>query len=183
MKYYSLALTCTILLANQTIMAATIIQCRQADGSIEFTNKSCSKKNKSRSKTNYSSSNHHKKSTDFLQGFFIQQQEQLLQATTQKEISKQGKIITQTINSYAQQGKLNSAYNMVASVYAKLSKQIKKYHWQAQPVSHDKQNIRLLFENILMTQSMISSIEEFSNTIDKSWQNYNMNTISEKSEK
>jgi len=160
-------------------MATSIIQCRQADGSIEFTNKSCSKKSNFREKKSYQSNNYTKnivkKSADFLQVFFIQQQKQLLQSNTQSEIRKQGQIISQTIHSYAQQGKLSSAYNMVAAVYAKLSKQIKKSRWQGQAVSPDKHNIRLLFENILITQSTTSSIEEFSHIIDESWHNYTLN--------
>ncbi len=162
MKYSLLTLIFSLLLCSQSVIATSIIQCRQADGSIEFTNKSCSKKKI-------------KKSADFLQVFFIQQQERLLQAKTQDEIRKQGKIITQTIHSYAQQGQLSSAYNMIAVIYAKLSKQIKKSHWQGQPVSPDKQNIRLLFKNILISQSTTSSIEEFSHIIDQSWRNYRLN--------
>ncbi|MCK5696609.1 MAG: hypothetical protein KAI02_00505 [Gammaproteobacteria bacterium] len=177
MKYSLVSLVITFLLNSSTLMASRIIQCQQADGSIEFTNKSCSKQNKFQVKKMYSLSKQKKRSADFLQTFFIEQQNQLLQATTQKESSKQAQIIIHTINSYAQQGKISSAYNMIASVYVKLSKQIKKNHWQGQQVTPHQYNIRLLFENILITQSTTSSIEEFSNIINESWRHYKKNDI------
>lgn len=175
----------TLLLCN-SVIAATITQCTQPDGTIEFTNQGCSKSNSFNSKTSYRHNSNqslvkktrkksNRKSAPFRQTAFLQLQKKLIKAETQKEIEQHAQIITEKVRSHAQKGKLKNAYDMVAATYVKLSKHIKKRQWQGLEINNQTIKIRSLFEDILITQSTISSANELNLAIESAWKKHQTN--------
>lgn len=163
--------------------ASTITQCTQPDGSIEFTNKGCSKSNHFNSRRTYnrystqslvtqSRKNNKKRAAPFRQKAFIQLQNKLVQAETGKEITQHAQNITDKVLYQAQKGKLKSAYDMIAATYVKLSKDLKKKKWEGQSVNKQTLQIRILFEEILMTQSTTSSASELKQAIESAWKKH-----------
>ena len=172
MNYYLFVITSSFLLfAAHNTMAETIIKCVQTDGTIEFTNKSCSKNSSYQSKNKYKRISKHKKSA-FLQADFIYLQKKLIHAKTQDNIEQQAQNIIKKINASAKQGKINSAYNMTAATYAKLAKHIKEKQWQAQSINKYLLPIRSLFEDILISQSTTLTSKEFNQIVENALQNY-----------
>jgi len=176
----------SLLLFSHAISAATITQCTQPDGTIEFTNQGCSKSNKLYSRQVYSRSStlslisknklKRKRSSAFLQPAFIQLQKALMRSKTLKDIEELAQTITNKVNSHAQQGKINAAYNMIAATYVKLSKHMKQKQWEGQTVKTYIPGIRTLFEDILITQSTTTSATEFNHAIENAWSNYQKNS-------
>ena len=167
--------------------ASTISRCIQPDGTIEFTNKGCSKANSLHSKNSFArnftqshiSTFKKKKSkkASFNTSGFIHLQNKMIKAQTLSEMEKHAQTITDKIRSSAQQGKINTAFNMVAATYAKLSKYLKKRQWEGQSVAGYTHKIRTLFEEILITQSTISTAEELNRVIQTAWKNYQVNIL------
>ena len=167
-------------------MAGTISQCKQPDGTIEFSNQGCSKSNSLQSRQSYSRNSirslvskgkvKRKRSAEFLQPAFVQLQKRLIRAETLKDIETHAQTITNTVNSHAQQGKISTAYNMVAATYVKLSKHMKKRQWEGQSIEVYIPGIRTLFEEILITQSTTSSTIEFNRAVENAWLNYQKST-------
>jgi len=108
----------------------------------------------------------------FKQAGFVDLQKKLIGAKDLNEMEKYARTITNKVNNSAQQGKLNAAYNMVAATYVKISKYLKKKHWEGQSVAEYTFKIRTLFEDILITQSTTNSSVEFNQIIESAWQNY-----------
>ena len=179
------------LLANGNTQAASIFQCEQPDGTIEFTNQGCSKSNSLYSKRTYTNNftqanvtlvNNKKakkkrRSAPFTQSSFVHLQSKLLNAQTLVEMEEHAQIITDKISSSAQQGKLNADFDMVAATYAKLSKYMKKKQWEGQSVAEHTSKIRTLFEEILITQSTVSTSSGLELDIEIAWKNYQANHL------
>lgn len=183
MKYSLLFIISYLLFAADNAIAGTIIKCTLPDGTIEFTNKSCSTKNTGQSKTNYNRyliptlskkkySSKPKKKAVFLQDSFVQLLKQLMAAKTPERANKQGQLIIQKVTFYAQKSDLKGAYNMTAAAYVKLSKDIKKNQWHGKHVASYKKDIHLLFEDILISQSTTLTVAEFSQIVNDAWSNY-----------
>ncbi|GEM_PF-3246504 len=168
-------------LFSKPAIALTISQCRQPDGTIEFTNKGCTKNNQLFSRQRFSSNSKHnlkikkisrrKAKAAFLQTDFVHLQKKLLQAKDEADMKVHALTITRKIKLRAQQGEINSAYNMLAFTYAQLSKEIKQKKWMGQPINDTSKKIHLFFEQILITQSTITSSTEFNQAIETAWQN------------
>lgn len=181
-----LAILSTLFFISHQVMAGTISQCIQPDGTIEFTNQGCARSNNLQSRQSYSrystqslvskSKVKRKRSAEFLQANFVHLQKKLIRAETLKDIEAHAKTITNTVNSHAQQGKISTAYNMVAATYVKLSKYIKKRQWEGQSIEAYIPGIRTLFEEILITQSTTSSIRDFNQAVKNAWLNYQKST-------
>jgi len=172
MNHYLFVIASSLLLFSvHNTMAGTIIKCVQTDGTIEFTNKSCSKNGRYQSKNHYKRGSKHIRSA-FLQADFLYLQKNLIHAKTQGGIEQQAHKIINKINTYAQQGKINSAYNMTAATYAKLAKHIKEKQWQAQSINKHLLPIRSLFEDILLSQSTTLTSGEFNQAIEMALLNY-----------
>ncbi len=163
--------------------AATITQCVQPDGTIEFTNQGCSKSNSYNSKATfnrYSSQslvsktkkNNKRRTASFRKADFISLQNKLLKAETMEEVAQRAQIITDKVRTHAKNGELKLAYNMIAATYVKLSKDIKQKHWEGQKINPTSLKIRTLFEEILITQSTISTADEFNQAIKTAWKNH-----------
>ncbi len=178
----SLLIILKLLFINSAI-AATITQCTQPDGTIEFTNQGCSKSNSFNSKTSYKHNSNqslvkktrkkrNRKSAPFRQTAFIQLQKKLIKAETQKEIEQHAQIITEKVRSHAQKGKLKNAYDMIAATYVKLAKHIKKRQWEGLEINDKTIKIRSLFEEILITQSTISTADELNLAIESAWKKH-----------
>lgn len=176
----------TFLFISHNVMAGSISQCVQPDGTIEFTNQGCSKSNRLQSRQSYSRNStqslvtkgkeKRKRSAAFLQPTFVQLQKKLISAETLEDIEAHAQTITDKVNSHAQRGKISTAYNMVAATYVKLSKYMKKRQWDGQSIEAHIPDIRTLFEEILITQSTTSSTIEFNRAIENAWLNYQKNT-------
>ncbi|MCW8928926.1 MAG: hypothetical protein OQL19_01660 [Gammaproteobacteria bacterium] len=171
--------------SNNTI-ASSITQCIQDDGTIEFTNQGCSKSSRFNSKSIYKHSSNQslvkktrkkskRKSKPFKQADFVQLQNKLLKAETQQEIEQHAQKITEKVQSHAQRGKLKNAYDMVAATYVKLSKHIKKKEWEGQEINNQTVKMRSLFEEILITQSTISTANEFNLAVESAWKKHQTN--------
>ncbi|MCK5649206.1 MAG: hypothetical protein KAI22_10030 [Gammaproteobacteria bacterium] len=174
------------LLLSHTAIAASITQCTQPDGTIEFTNQGCSKSNRLDSRIMYRNDSNQplvtitwkkniRKSAAFRQPAFVQLQDKLVMAETLQESEQHARTITEKVRSHAQKGKLKTAYDMVAATYVKLSKHLKKRHWEGQKVNVQNRRIRALFEEILITQSSISSADELHQAIEIAWQKHQTN--------
>lgn len=174
------------LLLSSNVHSVTISQCILPDGSIEFTNQGCSKSNRLHSRRMFSNDlsrsdvkiikKKSRKQKPFKQAAFVQLQEKLLGAKDSTEMEQYARSITRKVNTSAQQGKLTAAYNMIAATYVKLSKYLKKKHWEGQSINEHTVKIRTLFEEILITQSTTSSSAEFLQVIEDAWQNYQSNS-------
>ncbi len=155
---------------------AGIIQCTQPDGTIEFTNQSCSKSNSFTSRSTYKKNSNKRQtkrnSAPFRQTSFVKLQKRLIKAETQDDAEKHARIITEKIRSYAVKGNLKYAYDMVAATYASLSKDIKKKQWNGIEINDQTLKIRALFEKILITQSSTSSAKELNLAIEDAWTNH-----------
>jgi len=172
MKHYLFFIVSSFLLfAVHNTMAETIIKCVQADGTIEFTNKSCSKNSHYQSRIHNMHVPKHKSSV-FLQADFLYLQKKLIHAKTYDNIEQQTQKIINKINVYAQQGKINSAYNMTAATYAKLAKHIKERQWQAQSINKHLFPILSLFEELLISQSTTLTSKEFNQVVESALLNY-----------
>ena len=186
MKTLLPAILGTLLFISHNTIAETIYKCTQPDGTIEFTNHDCAKSNQFQSKLSYSrnstlffvskSKTRRKRSAAFLQPAFVQLQKELIRAETPKDIETHAQTITSKISSHARQGKIKTAYNMVAATYVKLSKHIKKRQWEGQSIETCIPGIRTLFEEILITQSTTTSTVEFNQAIENAWLNYQKST-------
>lgn len=96
-------------------------------------------------------------------------------AETLQESEQHARTITEKVRSHAQKGKLKTAYDMVAATYVKLSKHLKKRHWEGRDINTQNVRIRALFEEILITQSSISSADELHQAIEIAWQKHQTN--------
>ncbi len=163
--------------------AATITQCVQPDGTIEFTNQGCSKSSRYNSKATfnrYSSQSlvsktkkkNKRRTASFRQADFINLQNKLLKAETMEEIAQRAQIIIDKVRAHAKNGELKLAYNMVAATYVKLSKDIKQKNWEGQKINPINLKVRTLFEEILITQSTISTADEFNQAIKTAWKKH-----------
>jgi hypothetical protein len=162
----------------------TIVQCIQPDGTIEFSNKGCSKSNQLKSKKIYrhdlSSSRvvsvnaKKKKPRPFRQGSFIKLQQNLIAAQNSDEIKQHARKITDKINYSAQAGQLNAAYDMVAATYAKIARHIKNKRWQGQDVHTHTLKLKNLFESILITQSTTANNGDFKIIVQSAWQKFSI---------
>lgn len=168
------------------VAASSIIQCTQPDGTIEFTNQGCSKSNSYNSRTTYrhnstqslikkTKKKKNRKSYPFRQNSFVQLQNKLIKAKTQQEVDQHAQVITEKIRSHAQRGKIKNAYDMVAATYVKLSKHIKKREWEGLEINSETIKIRSLFEEILITQSTISTANGLNLAIKSAWKNRQAN--------
>lgn len=184
-KLVSLFFTFQILLLSN-VSASSITQCVQPDGTIEFTNQGCSKSNRYNSKSNYRHSSNqslvkktkkkrNRNSAPFRQTSFVQLQKKLIKAETQKEAEQHAKVITEKVRSHAQKGKLKNAYDMVAATYVRLSKHIKNRQWEGLEINTQTLKIRSLFEDILITQSTISTADELNLAIESAWGKHQAN--------
>ncbi len=184
-KQVTLFFTFLILSINNA-HASSITQCVQPDGTIEFTNQGCSKSNRYNSKSTYKHNStqslvkktrkkSNRNSAPFRQTSFVQLQKKLLKAETKKESEQHAKIITEKVRSHAQKGKLRNAYDMVAATYVKLSKHIKKRQWEGLEINIQTVKIRSLFEEILITQSTISTAKELNLAIESAWEKHQTN--------
>lgn len=179
-------MTFYIVISNNS-SASTISRCIQPDGTIEFTNKGCSKANSLHSKKSFTRNftqshittfkKNKSKRASFNTSGFIHLQNKMIKAQTLPEMEKHAQTITDKIRSSAQQGKINTAFNMVAATYAKLSKYLKKRQWEGQSVEEYTLKIRSFFEEILITQSTVSTAEEFNRVIQTAWKKYQVNTL------
>ena len=168
------------MLFSNIVIASRITQCTQADGTIEFTNQGCSKSSSYNSSTSYRNNSSqslvkktrkksNRKSAPFRQTAFVQLQNKLIKAETQIEIEQHAQIITEKVRSHAQKGKLKNAYDMIAATYVKLSKHIKKRQWEGLQINTQTVKIRSLFEEILITQSTISTASDLNLAIENAW--------------
>jgi hypothetical protein len=153
-------------------IAGTIIQCKLSDGSIEFTNKSCSQSKISNKKYKSQWIKKKRKSLPFKEKNFIHLQNKLLQANTIKEINSHAQKITDKISYHAKRNQLKIAYDMIAATYVKLSKKLKKQQWQEFTVHIPTMKIRNFFEVILISQSTVSNSNEFEQVIKVAWKHY-----------
>lgn len=180
------------LFVSDKTLAASIFQCEQPDGTIEFTNQGCAKSNTLYSKrtynNNFTQSNvtrvnpkkakkKSRRRAPFTQSGFVHLQSKLLNAQTLVEMEQHAQTITDKIRSSAQQGKINAAFDMAAATYAKLSKYLKQRQWEGHSVAEYAFRIRTLFEEILITQSTISTTSEFNQAIQSAWKNYQANHL------
>ena len=174
------------LLLSHTAVAAGITKCTQPDGTIEFTNQGCSKSNRFNSKGSYRYNSkqpfvitgwkkNSRKSAAFRQADFVQLQDKLLMAETQEESEQHAQTITDKVRFHAQKGKLKTAYDMIAATYVKLSKHLKKRQWEGQKINAQTHKARTLFEQILITQSTISTADELNQAIEIAWKNHQTN--------
>ncbi len=165
------------------LSAATITQCTQPDGTIEFTNQGCSKSNSYNSKTSFNRYSTHslvsktrkknkKRSAPFRQADFIHLQNKLLKAETIAESEQHAQLITNKIRKHAQSGKLKSAYDMIAATYVTLSRDMKKKRWEGQKINTQTLKMQRLFEEILITQSTISTSNELHQAIESAWKKH-----------
>jgi hypothetical protein len=178
----------SILISQANVASATIFQCKQPDGTIEFTNKGCAKSNRLQAKRTFSEgytkshiillgngnkSNKKKNRTKapFRQADFIQVQKKMLGAGSREEMEKFALTITNKVKASAQEGRISDAYNLVAATYAKISKDLKQKQWKGQSTADYSHKIRTLFEDILISQSTISSAKELEKIIQIAWQN------------
>lgn len=181
-KILAFLLLITTIAINTNALAVTISKCILPDGSIEFTNNGCSKSNRLQSRRTFSQDltrskvkiivNKTRKQKPFKQADFVHLQKKLIGAKTIKEMELYSKKIIRNVNTFAQQGKLGAAYNMVAATYVKISKYLKKRQWEGQSVAEYTFKFRTLFEDILITQSTTSSSTELNQAIQNAWQNY-----------
>jgi hypothetical protein len=166
-----------ILLITQNAFSASISQCTQPDGTIEFTNMGCGhsqRLKRTKSLTAGSSQSHSKqrKRKALLQANFVYLQKKIVISKTPKETVKYAHKLTKTVITQAQSKHLKVAYNMIAAIYARLSKHLKKQRWEG--VSNYKHTIKIknLFKEILETQSTTSTTNEFEAIINSAWDNY-----------
>ncbi|MDX2506939.1 MAG: hypothetical protein QNL62_21035 [Gammaproteobacteria bacterium] len=168
-------------------LATTIFQCELPDGTIEFTNKGCSKSNSLFVRKIVSSSNttevrkkrikkKNRPRAPFTHTGFINLQNKMLGAQTLQEMEKYAQTIIGKVRTSVQQGKINAAYDMVAATYAKISKAMKKSQWEGQSVAEYTLKIQSLFEEIMITQSTISTTTELNQVIQTAWKNYQAST-------
>ena len=166
--------------------ASNITQCVQPNCTIEFTNQGCSKSNHYNSKSTYTHNStqslvkktkkkSNRKSAPFRQTSFVQLQKELIKAETQKEAEQHAKVITEKVRSHAHKDKLKNAYDMVAATYVRLSKHIKKRQWEGLEINAQTLKIRSLFEEILITQSTISTANELNLAIESAWEKHQTN--------
>ena len=168
------------------VSATTISQCKQPDGTIEFSNQGCSKSNSLNSKRtfrrNFTQSyvtnlrKNSRKGAPFRQADFVALQNKMLAAQNLQEMQKHAQTIIAKVRTSAQKGKLNAAFNMVAATYAKVSKEMKKKQWKGQSVNRHTFKVLTLFEDILITQSTTSTASELNQTIQSAWENYQAST-------
>lgn len=187
MKFFSVVILLVASISlNSPVLATTIIQCELPDGSIEFTNKGCSKSNPIRSKKNFSigmtdsyvtkAKTSVRKQKPFNQASFVQIQKQLLASKSLSEMEKHAQTITEQVKASAQRGQLNAAYDMIAATYVRLSKFLKNKQWQGQSVDTHTIRIRTYFESILISQSTTSTAEEFNEIIQHAWNYYQLDS-------
>lgn len=173
------------LLATNSIASGSISQCIQPDGTIEFTNKACAKSNVLKSKKQITMRSSTLKNTrksqrrkaPFRQQLFVTMQNKLIKAEAQLEIEQHAQLITNKIHRQVQTDSLKNAYDMVAATYVKLSKHIKKRHWEGLSIKSQTRRTHRLFEEILITQSNITSKEEFTQVIETAWKNYQKKSL------
>ncbi len=170
-----------LLLIAQNAFSASISQCTQPDGTIEFTNMGCGhsqrlKRTNSLTTGSFQSYSKQRKRKAFLQTNFVHLQKNIVKSKTPKETEKYAYQLTKTVITQAQQSKhLKVAYNMIAAIYARLSKHLKKQRWEG--VNNYKHTIKIrnLFKEILETQSTTSTTNEFEAIINSAWDNYKKN--------
>lgn len=174
------------LLLSHTAFAASITKCTQTDGTIEFTNQGCSKSNRLNSRILYSNDSNRslttitwkkniRKSAPFRQPAFVHLQDKLIMAETLQESEQHAQKITEKVRFHAQKGKLKTAYDMVAATYVKLSKHLKKRQWEGREINTQNVRVRTLFEEILITQSTISTADELDQAIEIAWEKHQTN--------
>ena len=100
----------------------------------------------------------------------------MLAAQTLQEMEKYAQTIIGKVRTSAQDGKIKAAYDMVAATYAKISKDLKKSRWEGQSVAEYTLKIQSLFEEIMITQSTISTATELNQVIQTAWENYQAST-------
>lgn len=171
---------------NTQVQAVTISQCQLADGTIEFTNKGCTKSTQLHSRRTFNKDLNNsqlvkvrktkRKQKLFKQKSFVHLQNKLIKAKNLSEMEKHAQIITDTVKASAQQGQLDAAYDMVAATYVKISKYLKNKRWTGEPTADYMTKIRSLFEEILISQSTTSSAQEMTLIIQNAWKSYLLNT-------
>ncbi len=165
-----------LLLIAQNAFSASISQCTQPDGTIEFTNMGCGHSQRlKRTKSLMTGYSKQRKRKAFLQTNFVHLQKNIVKSKTPKETEKYAYKLTKTAITQAQSNQLKTAYNMIAAIYARLSKHLKKQRWEG--VNNYKHTIKIrnLFKEILETQSTTSTTNEFEAIINSAWDNYKKN--------
>lgn len=150
--------------------ASSIRKCRQTDGSILFTNKPCPIA--TRSFSSVFNNNRNRKVPPFRQANYVRLQNTMIQAKTADVMEQRAQVLIDKAVSLARQGKINNAYDMVAASYAKLSAKLKDKRWKGQPIEEYTLNIQGLFEEVLISQSTISSANTLEAIVQTAWNNY-----------
>jgi len=173
-RLFLVSLLLIISLIN-TAYASSIRQCRQSDGSILFTNKSCSIATRSFPNTfkkTFTGKKSYRKTPPFRKKSFIRLQKKMIYARSTDSMESHARTITNLTLSYTKDGHINKAYDMVASSYAKLSVYVKQKKIKSQSVEKSTIRIRRLFEEILISQPTISTITAFNQVVKTAWGNY-----------
>jgi len=174
-SFFLVLLTSFLVLSMNSSYAASIRKCRQSDGTLVFTNKPCAIATRSRPSvynktfTNKSFSRQYRKQAPFRQKAFVQLQKKMITADSIEKMEEHSQEIINKTITYTKKGKLNTAYNMIAASYARLSEDLKNKQWKGQKVSDYALKIRLLFEKILISQSTTSTAKEFNEVVQAAW--------------
>ncbi|MCU7836265.1 MAG: hypothetical protein KZQ83_13570 [gamma proteobacterium symbiont of Taylorina sp.] len=165
----------TFMSLSSTVYSASIRQCRQADGTILFTNKSCSIAKRSFPvvfNNAYINKTAYRKKPPFRHSNFIRLQNKMINARTAESMEEHARTIMDSILSYTKNGQINKAYDMVASSYAKISVHLKKKQWEQQAIAEHIVKIQGLFEEVLISQPTISTAIAFNDVVQTAWENY-----------
>lgn len=171
MKKLQLLMLIVFLIAiafSHTPQAATIVQCVQPDGTIEFSNQGCSKSNTRKRKKVYNAKN--KRASSKLN--ISRLQNRILKSTTADEMETHALQIIDKVSKTAQKGQLRIACNAIASTYAKLARQRQQQHRKGQPVNPPSANMQMLFEEIMLAEAAINTADELDREITRAWEKY-----------
>ena len=158
----------------QASYAASFWKCRQSDGTVIYTNKTCS--SIARPSSNVFNKSKNRKVPPFRQANFVRLQNSMINASSAKKMEQRAQIIIDKALTLAQKGRINNAYDMVAASYAKLSKQLKDKRWKDQPIEGYALKMQSLFEEVLISQSTTTKPVELELIVQTAWENYHKTT-------
>ena len=169
-----LAVFFTAAAANNTLWAATIYQCEQPDGTIEFSNQGCSKSSTLENKKRYRHKKLYniKKSRSPNRLNISHLQNKILKSTSADEMEKLAKQITDKVFTKAQQGQLRIACNAVAATYAKIARQLERKKRNGESVSQLSASMQMLFEEIMLSEATLNSADDLNKEIALAWEKY-----------
>lgn len=159
--------------------AATIYQCEQPDGTIEFSNQGCSKSNKLERKKSYKNKKLYnvKKASTSSKLNITHLQNKILKSASAGEIEQHARQITDKVLSTAQKGQLRIACNAIAATYARLSRQLVQQQRQGKPINPYSANIHMLFEEIMLAEATLNTVNDLNREITLAWEKYHSQNI------